>query len=114
MKLFIILLAIVTFEVHAEELCKDFPIDEGKPFIWEESDFSQENAARSLDDLKSAMERRGKIGTCGLPNALDMIEGYILKQQAIEAISDPNNSEVVKNYALTGFCEFIRNSAPCE
>lgn len=114
MEKFIILLSMIAFGVHAEELCKDFPVDEGKPFVWEESDFNQENAARSLSDLKGAMERKGQIGTCGLPNALDMIEGYILKQQVLEAISDPNNSEIIKNYALTGFCEFVRNAAPCE
>lgn len=64
--------------------------------------------------LQEALNSNGSIGTCHLPNAIALIEGYILKQQAQEALSAKDASPLIIKYNVAGFCDFINQSKPCE
>ena len=107
------LILLISFEVSAEDICKDYPVDESQPISWLESDFNPEASQESLKALSDAVKGES-IGTCQLPNALTIVEGFILKQAAISALESDEASDVVVKYNVSGFCEFIRSSRPCE
>lgn len=112
-RLFVVLL-IFSANVFSEEICKDYPLVDKLPFVWKESDFTKVSAEESMKSIQAAMGNNGEIGACGLPNSLAIIEGYILKQQAVKALSIPDLDSGLKEYYLSGFCEYVRNSSPCE
>jgi len=56
----------------------------------------------------------GAGATAAVVDALALIEGYILKQQAQEALSSKDTSQLIIKYNVAGFCDFIKRSKPCE
>ena len=109
----IFLILLVSFKTSAGEICKDYPINEGQPFSWKENDFTANSSQESLKSLSDAVRGKG-IGTCGLPNALAIVEGFILKQEAVSALKHNDSDSVLVKYHVSGFCEFLRSSRPCE
>jgi hypothetical protein len=109
---FIVSSSFFSSEVMADDLCPEAP-KESNSFYWSESDFTARSSAESMKALQSAIANNGLIGECHLPNALAIVEGYILKQQAVLAISNDSPTAIVQ-YNVTGFCDFIKYSKPCE
>lgn len=99
---------------QADAICKDYEKTESNAFNWSESDFNEKSASESMTALQEALNSNGSIGTCHLPNAMALIEGYILKQQAKEALSSKGTSQLTIKYKVAGFCDFINRSKPCE
>ena len=114
MKNLILLISMISFGTGAEEICKDHGVKEGNAFAWAESDFNEKSASDSMKALQQAIKSNGEIGRCHLPNALALVEGYILKVQAQKALSARDTPEMIKEYNVNGFCDFIKNSKPCE
>jgi hypothetical protein len=114
MKYIILFIAMIPAFVQAEVICKDFEQNESNAFNWSESDFNAKSATESMATLQEALNDNGSIGTCHLPNAVSLVQGYILKQQALSAISSKETSELIIKYNVAGFCGFISQSKPCE
>jgi hypothetical protein len=114
MKYILLLIAMIPAFVQAGDICKDYEETESNAFNWSESDFNERTASESMAALQEALNNNGSIGTCHLPNALALIEGYILKQQAQEALSAKGVSPLIIQYNVAGFCDFINQSKPCE
>jgi len=114
MKYILLLIAMIPAFVQAEAICKDYEESESNAFNWSESDFNENSASESMAALQEALDNNGSIGTCHLPNALILIEGYILKQQAQKALSDKGAPQLIIKYNVAGFCDFISKSKPCE
>ena len=64
--------------------------------------------------LQSALDSNGVANTCGLHNSLNIVEGFILKQQALTALASNDAHDVIMKVKVAGFCEFIQRSKPCE
>jgi len=114
MKYIFLFIAMIPAFVQAEVICKDYEETKSDAFHWSESDFNEKAASESMAALQEALNSDGSIGTCHLPNALALIEGYILKQQAQEALSSKDTSQLIIKYNVAGFCDFIKRSKPCE
>ncbi|WP_299267333.1 hypothetical protein [uncultured Psychrosphaera sp.] len=109
---FIVSISVFSSVVVAEDLCPEAP-KESNSFYWSESDFTEKSSAESMKALQSAIANNGEIGECHLPNALAIVEGYILKRQALFAISNDSPPAIVQ-YNTAGFCDFLKYSKPCE
>jgi hypothetical protein len=110
--IFIFSTSVFSSSAFADVLCPEAP-KISNSFYWSESDFTAKSSAESIKALQSAMANNGEIGECHLPNALAIVEGYILKEQALLAISNDSPAAIVQ-YNVTGFCDFIKYSKPCE
>jgi len=110
--IFIFSTSLFSSATFADELCPEAP-KVSNSFYWSESDFTEESSADSMKALQSAIANNGSIGECRLLNALAIVGGYILKQQAVLAISNDSPPAIV-NYHVAGFCDFIKYSKPCE
>lgn len=95
------------------ELCKDHKAKEDA-FNWAESSFNEKRAKESLAALQSAINNNGAIGNCGFHNALQIVQGYILKQQAQEVQNQEDAPEKIKKGYIEDFCLFLKESKPCE
>jgi hypothetical protein len=114
MKYIILLISLISIGASAEEICKDHAVKEGNALAWAESDFNEESASESMKALQHAVKSSGEIGSCHLPNALAIVQGYVLKMQARKALASSNTPEMIKKYNVEGFCDFLKNSKPCE
>jgi len=112
MKLAIVLISLFCSFVQAEKLCPELS-SKSDAFSWSESDFNVNVAQKSLDALQKALSGNGEVGKCHLPNAMAIVQGTILKQQAITSMKT-NAPGIILKYKIAGFCEFIINSKPCE
>lgn len=114
MKYILLFIAMIPAFVRADAICENYDKTESSAFNWNESDFNSKSATESMAALQEALNSNGSIGTCHLPNAIALVEGYILKQQAKEALSSKGTSQLIIQYNVAGFCDFINRSKPCE
>jgi len=114
MKLPLLTLLFIGTAAHGLENMCEKPVRNTETWYWEDSDITKQNADRSLKAIQQAMNGKSAMGTCELPNALSLIEGYILKQQAIEALNTDDLDEVLKQYYISGYCDFLTHNRVCE
>ena len=114
MKRVILTIIFLSSFTHAGDICKDYAPIKEDAFNWAESSFNEKRARESMATLQRALDNNGSANTCGLYNSLKLVEGYILKQQAQLALSSKDAPEVIVKMNVTGFCEFIQQSSPCE
>jgi hypothetical protein len=114
MKYIILLVSLISIGVKAETICEEHAVKEGNAFTWTEADFNEKAASESMKSLQQALNSDGEIGACHLPNALAIVQGYILKKQAQKALASTSVPKIVKKYNVEGFCDFLKNNKPCE
>ena len=114
MKIVLLTIMFVSAFVRAEPICKDYKIKESTAMNWIESDFNEKSANSNMAALQDALNNQGSIGSCGLHNALAMVEGYILKQQVMTALASETASSSIKQYNVIVFCDFLNHAKPCE
>ncbi len=114
MKLLILTMIFFSAFTQAGEICKDYKVKVETAFNWTENSFNEKTAEESMNMLQDSMNNQGSINTCGLHNSLQIVEGYILKQQAQSVLTAKNAPEVILEMYVGGFCEFIQRSMPCE
>lgn len=111
-----IILTIICFSsfVQAGEICKDYEPSKENAFNWSETSFTEKRSKEAMAKLQYALDNNGSANTCGLYNALQIVEGYILKQQAQAALASKRTPDIVVKMNVGGFCEFLQRSKPCE
>ncbi len=114
MKLLILTMLLFSFITQAGEICEDHKVDVETAFNWSENSFNEKTAKESMGMLQESMNNYGTINTCGLHNSLQIVEGYILKQQAQTVLAAEKAPKVIVEMYVGGFCEFIQRSMPCE
>jgi len=114
MKLLILIMLLFPFLTQAGEICENYKVDVETAFSWIESSFNEKTAKESIIMLQEAMNNHGNINTCGLHNSLQIVEGYILKQQAQTVLASEKAPKIIIEMYVGGFCEFIQRSMPCE
>ncbi len=114
MKLLILTMLLFSFLTQAGEICEDHKVDVETAFSWTENSFNEIKAKESMSTLQEAINNHGTINTCGLHNSLQIVEGYILKQQAQTVLASEKAPKVIIEMYVGGFCEFIQRSMPCE
>mgnify|MGYP003571172175 CR=1 FL=1 len=98
----------------AGPICEGANEGKGDAFAWGESDFSKASARESFDTLQQSLSDGADLGVCELHNALAMIEGALLKDQARRAIMSKGVPDVIVRHRRLAFCEFLAESKPCE
>lgn len=114
MRLVFFIMLVVSSSSIAEEICKEYPVAKDTLYQWQESDFTKAKADSALEKIKLAMQGNGQIESCGLPNNLAIIQGYVLKLQAQKALSTAGLDKGLTDYYVSGFCEFLRFNSMCE
>ena len=104
-----IYLFIVLFSLpaYSDEICESFEPKIEPDFRWKESDFTKSASKKALAELSDAIDKSKMMATFQLPNNLSLIEGYILKQEAIRALKGDSVHEGIVEYYVTNFCEFL-------
>jgi hypothetical protein len=114
MKILIALIASFSVSAYAKGICQDYDVKKEDANHWAESSFNKATAEEGMATLQHALSNNGEVNMCGLHNALQIVEGYILKLQAQQALGSKDMSEVALRMNVEGFCEFIKRSKPCE
>lgn len=114
MKIIILTIIFLSPFTQAGKICKDYQPSEENSLHWSESSFTADRAKESMETLQYALDNDGAANSCGLYNALQLVEGYILKQQAQAALSAKDTPDMIVKMNIGGFCEFLINSHPCE
>jgi hypothetical protein len=111
-----IILTIILFSSFAQagEICEGYESSEENAFHWSEASFTEKRSKEAMATLQYALDNNGSANTCGLHNALQIVEGYILKQQAQAALASKGASNIIVKVNVGGFCEFLQRSQPCE
>ena len=97
---------LVSNAVHAENICdsSEFVIEPDHQMP--ESTFSQENAKKASNKLTAFVSGAEKPGNWTVvPNYLKIVEGYLLKKDALE------KEGVMKELAVADFCLFMKKKA---
>jgi hypothetical protein len=104
-----IYLSIMLFSLpaYSDDICKNFESKIEPDFRWQESDFTEAASKKALAELSNAINKNEMMATFQLPNNLSLIEGYILKQEAIRALNGDSVHEGMVEYYVTNFCEFL-------
>jgi len=114
MRYIFLLFIFSSFPAFAGEICEGYPKDKEALYSWSENDFTKAKADEALSQIQAAMKTNGSMGNCELPNSMIIIEGYILKEQALQALSIEGLDKGLVQYHISGFCEFVRNNSICE
>lgn len=111
-----IILTIIFFSSFAQagEICKDYKPSKENAFNWSENSFTAERSKEAMATIQYALDNNGSANTCGLHNAFQIVEGYILKQQAQAVLASKGSSDIIVKMNVGGFCEFLQRSKPCE
>jgi len=105
MKYILILILIASTTARANDLC---PVNESRPadIRIPESYFTEENAQNALKELDSIVSGASKsYEWITVPNLQRIIEGYVLRRDALEGIKFNVPSK------LDAFCIFMEHSA---
>jgi hypothetical protein len=113
MKALILIMIFFSTVAQAGELCKDNKVKEDA-FNWAENSFNETRAKESMAALQSALNNNGSINNCKFHNALQIVEGYILKQQAQAVETQKDAPDKIKKGYVEDFCLFLKESKPCE
>ncbi len=111
MKYILLLILGLSGVVNANDICPKNASKIEPGHKWEESAFSKEAAMASLKKLTSVVENGDEIGTYDLPNSITLLEGYILKRDAVKAMEREGTPEGIKEFYKSGFCEFLNGAA---
>ena len=104
-KILIAPLFLISFSAFSENLC---PVNENvEPDMRiSEAYFSKTHADAALKKLQGIVDARDKkYEWITVPNALKVIEGYVLRRDALE------NKDSVSGYHKSAFCDFMGTSA---
>ncbi|WP_045857265.1 hypothetical protein [Teredinibacter purpureus] len=107
MKYIILFFILFSLPALSDEICKSIDSKIEPDFRWQESDFTKVASQKAIAELSEAIEKNEIMATFQLPNNLSLIEGYILKQEAIRALSGDAVHEGLVEYYVTNFCEFL-------
>ncbi|MGR6871671.1 hypothetical protein ACU6U9_05045 [Pseudomonas sp. HK3] len=107
MKITLIALVLLSNIVNAGDICSKSESSIEPSHQWEESAFTKDAALASLKALSAAVEKGEDIGTYHLPNSITLLEGYILKRDALKAMRSKNTPKGIKEFYKSGFCEFL-------
>ncbi|MEP2651404.1 MAG: hypothetical protein ABJH06_05345 [Paraglaciecola sp.] len=91
----------------AGEICSEYDSQIEPDFRWKESDFTKEASIKALSELSESINKNEMLATFQLPNNLSLIEGYILKQDALRALDGKSVHAGIVEYYVTNFCEFL-------
>ena len=93
------------------EICSDYSIEVEEGFSWSETDFTKSKASTTLKSFQKYIDNGQEPSMAFLHNGLILIEGYILKQSATDALAAENAPNIIKAMKVQGFCEFLGRSA---
>ena len=107
---FLVLALLISVSVHGDELCAGWERKIEPDHQFQESDFTLVAALESLEYLADlSRDPRHELSAFAERNSLVLVEGWLLKKAAIEAMA--RNQDAAKLHEIRDFCEFLVNEA---
>ena len=107
LKYFLLMFLLLSTTAGADEICGNYESNIEPDFLWKESDFNKNTSSKALAELSSAIEKGTTLNSLQLANILVLVQGYILKQNALRVLSGKDLDKMLIEYHVAGFCEFL-------
>lgn len=110
MKYISLLLLLLSATVHSNDICSNYESEIEPGFRWKEADFTKEASVDALASLSKSVQNDEMLSIFQLPNSFALIEGYLLKREAVRALGDKTTPKEIVEYNVAGFWKFLINT----